>query len=66
MVMLVNKCLLTPKQVAAVEKILSAAVEAKQVELSDDMKKIQSYDGPSDFVNDIKFKLEKFGKLSDN
>ena len=56
---------LTPKQVAAVEKILSAAVEAKQVELSDDMKKIQSYDGPSDFVNDIKFKLEKFGKLSD-
>jgi hypothetical protein len=56
---------LTPKQLAAVEKILSAAVEAKQVELSDDMKKIQSYDGPSDFVNDIKSKLEKFGKLSD-
>ena len=56
---------LTPKQAAAVEKILSAAVEAKQVELSDDMKKIQSYDGPSDFVNDIKSKLEKFGKLSD-
>ena len=56
---------LTPKQVAAVEKILSAAVEAKQVELYDDMKKIQSYDGPSDFVNDIKSKLEKFGKLSD-
>jgi len=56
---------LTPKQTAAVEKILSAAAEAKQVELSDDMKKIQSYDGPSDFVNDIKSKLEKFGKLSD-
>ncbi len=56
---------LTPKQAAAVEKILSAAAEAKQVELSDDMKKIQSYDGPSDFVNDIKSKLEKFGKLSD-
>jgi hypothetical protein len=56
---------LTPKQLAAVEKILSDAVEAKQVELSDDMKKIQSYDGPSDFVNDIKSKLEKFGKLSD-
>jgi hypothetical protein len=56
---------LTPKQAAAIEKILSAAVEAKQVELSDDMKKIQSYDGPSDFVNDIKSKLEKFGKLSD-
>ena len=56
---------LTPKQVTAVEKILSVAVEAKQVELSDDMKKIQSYDGPNDFVNDIKSKLEKFGKLSD-
>jgi len=56
---------LTAKQSAAVEKILSAAAEAKQVELSDDMKKIQSYDGPSDFVNDIKSKLEKFGKLSD-
>jgi len=56
---------LTPKQAVAVEKILSAAVEAKQVELSDDMKKIQSYDGPSDFVNDIKSKLEKYGKLSD-
>ena len=56
---------LTPKQAAAVEKILSATVEAKQVELSDDMKKIQTYSGPSDFVNDIKSKLEKFGKLSD-
>jgi hypothetical protein len=29
------------------------------------MKKIQAYNGPSDFVNDIKSKLEKFGKLSD-
>ena len=56
---------LTPKQAAAVEKILSLAVEAKQVELTDDMKKIQAYNGPSDFVNDIKSKLEKFGKLSD-
>jgi hypothetical protein len=56
---------LTPKQAAAVEKILSVAVEAKQVELTDDMKKIQAYNGPSDFVNDIKSKLEMFGKLSD-
>jgi hypothetical protein len=56
---------LTAKQSAAVEKILSATVEAKQIELSDDMKKIQAYSGPSDFVNDIKSKLEKFGKLSD-
>ena len=32
---------LTPNQSAAVEKILSAPVEAKQVELTDDMKKIQ-------------------------
>jgi len=56
---------LTAKQSAAVEKILSAVSEVKQVELSDDMKKIQTYNGPSDFVNDIKSKLEKFGKLSD-
>jgi hypothetical protein len=56
---------LTAKQSAAVEKILSAVSEVKLVELSDDMKKIQAYNGPSDFVNDIKSKLEKFGKLSD-
>ena len=56
---------LTANQAAAVEKILNAPVEAKQVEMTEDIKKIQAYSGPSDFVNDIKSKLEKFGKLSD-
>ena len=53
---------LTSKQAAAVEKILNAPVEAKQVELSDDMKKIQSYEGTNSFVKEIQSKLEKYGK----
>ena len=56
---------LTPNQAAAVEKVLSAPVEAKQVELTDDMKKVQSYTGENAFVKDIQAKLEKYGKLSD-
>jgi hypothetical protein len=56
---------LTSKQASAVEKILTAPVEAKQVELTDDMKKIQSYAGENSFVKDIQSKLEKYGKLSD-
>jgi len=56
---------LTAKQTAAVEKILNAPVEAKQVELTEDMKKIQSYNGTNSFVKEIQSKLEKYGKLSD-
>jgi hypothetical protein len=56
---------LTAKQTEAVEKILNAPVEAKQVELTEDMKKIQSYDGTNSFVKEIQSKLEKYGKLSD-
>jgi hypothetical protein len=56
---------LTPAQANAVEKILNASVEAKQVELTDDMKKIQSYQGENNFVKEIQSKLEKYGKLSD-
>ena len=56
---------LTVNQAAAVEKILSAPVEAKQVELTEDMKKIQSYTGENSFVKEIQSKLEKYGKLSD-
>jgi len=56
---------LTAKQVAAVEKILNAPVEAKKVELTEDMKKIQSYTGENSFVKEIQSKLEKYGKLSD-
>lgn len=57
--------MLTANQAAAVEKILNAPVEAKQVELTDDMKKIQAYEGTNSFVKEIQSKLEKYGKLSD-
>ena len=56
---------LTIAQINAVEKILNAPVEAKQVEMTEDMKKIQSYAGENTFVKDIQSKLEKYGKLSD-
>ena len=56
---------LTPAQNVAVEKIFNAPVEAKQVELTEDMKKIQSYTGENNFVKDIQSKLEKYGKLTD-
>ena len=56
---------LTQAQANAVEKILNAPVEAKQVELTEEMKKIQSYKGESTFIKDIQSKLEKYGKLSD-
>ncbi len=56
---------LTAKQEAAVEKILNAPVEAKKIELTDDMKKIQSYSGENSFVKEIQSKLEKYGKLTD-
>jgi len=56
---------LTIAQSNAVEKILNAPVEAKQVELTDDMKKVQSYEGENSFVKEIQSKLEKYGKLSD-
>ena len=53
---------LTVNQKSAVEKILNAPVEAKQVELTDDMKKIQAYQGENSFVKEIQSKLEKYGK----
>jgi hypothetical protein len=56
---------LTMAQKSAVEKILTAPVEAKQVELTEDMKRIQSYTGENSFVKEIQSKLEKYGKLSD-
>ena len=56
---------LTANQALAVEKILNAPVEAKQVELTEDMKKIQAYTGENSFVKEIQSKLEKYGKLSD-
>jgi hypothetical protein len=56
---------LTANQRAAVEKIFNNPVEAKAVEMTDDMKKIAAYEGENSFVNELKGKLEKYGKLSD-
>ncbi len=56
---------LTSGQTAAVEKIFNNPVEVKHVELTEDMKKIQSYEGSNSFVKEIQSKLEKYGKLSD-
>lgn len=56
---------LTIAQSAAVEKILSAPIEAKQVEMTEDMKRIQSYKGENTFVKSIQEKLERYGNLTD-
>ncbi len=56
---------LTVGQSVAVDRILSATIEVKKVELTDDMKKIQSYKGQNSFVNDIKSKLSTYGTLSE-
>ena len=56
---------LTINQRSAVTKILSAPTEAKKVELTGDLKVISEYQGTNSFVNELKGKLEKYGKLSD-
>ena len=56
---------LTQKQSAAVEKIFNNPVEAKAVEMTDDMKKIAAYEGQNSFVIELKGKLAQYGKLSD-
>lgn len=56
---------LTEKQAAAAEKILNAPVEAKQVEMTEDMKKIQAYEGINSFVKKIQSKLNEYGKLTE-
>lgn len=56
---------LTTAQSSAVERILNAPTESKQVEMTEDMKRVQSYKGENTFVKDIQSKLEKYGKLSD-
>jgi len=56
---------LTVNQKSAVEKILSNPTEAKEVELTGDLKVIADYQGTNSFVNELKSKLEKYGKLSD-
>ena len=56
---------LTANQRTAVEKIFNNPTEAKAVEMTDDMKKIAAYEGENSFVNELKGKLAKYGKLSD-
>ena len=56
---------LTANQKDAVEKIFNNPTEAKAVEMTDDMKKIAAYEGENSFVNELKGKLAKYGKLSD-
>jgi hypothetical protein len=56
---------LTANQQMAVEKIMNATVEVKQVEMTPEMKKIESYEGQNSFVLEIKGKLSTYGKLSD-
>ena len=56
---------LTVNQRSAVEKIFNNPVEAKSVEMTDEVKKIASYEGPNSFVIDLKNKLNQYGKLSE-
>ncbi len=56
---------LTVNQKSAVEKIFKNIEEVKKVEFTPEMKEILSYDGPSSFVNDLKSKLNLYGKLSE-
>jgi hypothetical protein len=56
---------LTVNQKSAVEKIFANPTEAKKVELTGDLKVIAEYEGTNSFVNELKSKLEKYGKLSD-
>jgi hypothetical protein len=56
---------LTQNQSIAVDKIFSKLSEVKSVELTGDLKTISEYKGQNAFVNEIKSKLDEFGKLSD-
>lgn len=56
---------LTANQRAAVEKIFKNVAEVKKVEMTEDQKRIMSYEGQNSFVNEIKSKLKEFGKISE-
>jgi ribosomal protein L16/L10AE len=56
---------LTPKQMESAEKALKGVQTINVETMSDDLKKIINYDGPSEFVNDIKIKFKTYGTLSD-
>jgi hypothetical protein len=56
---------LTPNQITAVEKALSSSQNFNVDELPENMKVIATYDGPNNFVNEIKTKLTIYGVLTD-
>ena len=56
---------LTPKQMESAEKALKGVQKINVETMSDDLKQIMNYDGPSEFVNDIKSKFTRYGTLSD-
>ena len=56
---------LTPNQKSAVEKIFKNVAEVKKVEMTENQKKIMGYQGTNSFVNEIKSKLNEFGKLTE-
>lgn len=55
---------LTPNQLVAVEKCLNSEVKLNIDELPEDLKSIAKYEGPSEFVLDIKKKLLTYGSLT--
>ena len=57
---------LTVRQMEAAEKALMSKTEVKVDEMSEDLQKIAKYDGPNNFVNDVKSKLLKYGTLTEN
>ena len=57
---------LTQKQMEAAEKALMSTTKVNVEEMTEDMQKIAKYDGPNNFVNDIKSKLLKYGTLTQN
>jgi ribosomal protein L9 len=56
---------LTPKQMESAEKALKGVQKINVETMSEDLKQIMNYDGPSEFVNDIKSKFTRYGTLSD-
>ena len=57
---------LTQKQMEAAEKTLMSTTQVNVEEMTEDMQQIAKYDGPNNFVNDIKSKLLKYGTLTQN
>ena len=57
---------LTPKQLEAVEKCLTATAQVNMEELPEDLKRIVDYKGENPFVKDIAAKFKQYGSLTEN